>query len=107
MNDTRSTLSGGDDHAPFRADLVAYLSGDLDERAARSMRDHLASCPSCTRELESLRSVWQSLARVPDEVPSPRLAARFHDMLESAERVESYRARGAEARSGLQRRNRP
>jgi anti-sigma factor RsiW len=90
---------GHDPHTRFRADLVAFLSGDLDDRAAVGMRDHLAACPACSRELESLRSVWQSLGRIPDEIPSPRLAERFQEMLDSAERLETYRGRAAAAPS--------
>jgi hypothetical protein len=78
-------------HVRYRNDLVALLSGDLDDRSAASMKEHLAACPSCRGELESLRNVWQNLGRVPDELPSPRAAERFFEMLNAAERVESYR----------------
>jgi hypothetical protein len=89
----RDQSDPGDPHGPFRNDLVAFLTGDLDDRSAAGMRDHLASCPSCSRELDSLRNVWQSLGRVPDEVPSPRAAERFYEMLHAAERVGSYAGR--------------
>jgi hypothetical protein len=92
-----------DPHDLFRNDLVAFLTGDLDERAAASMRDHLASCPSCRGELESLRDVWQSLASVPDELPGPRLAERFYEMLDGAERIESRISDPNRARAGSRR----
>jgi hypothetical protein len=90
------------DHERFRNDLVAFLSGDLDDRTAAAVREHLAGCPSCSRELDSLRNVWQNLGRVPDEVPSPRVAERFYEMLNAAGRVEAYRHEPrAHARPGL------
>ncbi|HLF14882.1 MAG TPA: HEAT repeat domain-containing protein [Bacteroidota bacterium] len=72
-------------HEHIRNELAAFLSGDLDERTAAAVRDHLGACEECGRELESLKNMWQSLAKVPDEVPSERLGARFYDALNAYE----------------------
>jgi len=60
-----------------RDQLVAYLSGNLDEKSTAHVAGHLGGCESCGRELESLRRVWLSLGKVPDEVPHTDLQARF------------------------------
>lgn len=78
-------------HDRFRDNLVAFLSGDLDDAAAAAMRDHVAGCRECDRELASLRGVWQSLGRVPDEVPGPRLAERFYEALRAADEAATER----------------
>lgn len=78
-------------HDRFRDNLVAFLSGDLDDAAAAAMRDHVAGCRECDRELASLRGVWQGLGRVPDEVPGPRLAERFYEALRAADEAATER----------------
>lgn len=45
-----------------RERLSLYLDGDLDAIDRRGMEDHLSRCPSCRRELRSLRSVDRSVA---------------------------------------------
>ncbi len=82
-------------HDHFSDDLAAYLSGDLDERAAAELRDHLEHCPACSRELGAMRGVWQSLGQVPEETPDPRARARFYDALNAFEQtLRVGRARG-------------
>jgi len=65
--------------------LIAYLSGNLDEKSTALVAGHLGGCESCGRELESLRRVWLSLGKVPDEVPESDLQARFGRTLEALE----------------------
>ena len=74
-----------DSHDRIRNDLAAFLSGDLDEKTAAGVRDHLGTCPECNREFESLRTVWQSLGRLPDEAPGTALGERFYDALAAYE----------------------
>jgi hypothetical protein len=61
--------------------LTAYLSGDLDEAASHSVGDHLASCPACAGEYEAMRTVWDALGRIPEELPRPSLRRNFLEML--------------------------
>lgn len=61
--------------------LVAYLSGNLDERGTASIAEHLGGCDACSRELESMRKVWLSLGNIPDEQPAARMAERFRESL--------------------------
>lgn len=54
-----------------RAELSAYLDGELIPLRVEAMQAHLASCQSCRAELESLRLLQADLAALPD-VPAPR-----------------------------------
>ena len=61
--------------------LVAYLSGNLDERGTAIIAEHLNGCDACSRELESNRKVWLSLGNIPDEQPAARMTERFRESL--------------------------
>jgi hypothetical protein len=55
--------------------LGAYALGALDDRERDAVDAHVAACPECLRELESLIAVASHLARVPvDEVRDDPLA---------------------------------
>ena len=41
-------------------ELVAYLSGELDDRNTQAVEIHLKKCPSCRRELEEFRTVVEA-----------------------------------------------
>ncbi len=38
--------------------LIAYLTRQLEEARAREVREHLAVCPACSREVEGLQAAW-------------------------------------------------
>jgi anti-sigma factor RsiW len=83
-----------------REELVAYLSGNLDERTTARVAEHLGGCESCGRELDSLRKAWLSLGSVPDEVPDPRMAERFRRTLDAFIASESAGSREAREADG-------
>lgn len=60
-----------------------FLTGDLDEKSHQEIRSHLASCPACRLELESLSAIWTKLGVLPAEQPTPGLRQRFYGMLEA------------------------
>ena len=60
-----------------------YLLGETDSRTADVIRDHLAGCPSCREELESLSTLWTRLGVLEPEHPSGRLRENFYAMLEA------------------------
>lgn len=72
------------DHAEVREqlDVAAVEPGGLDRLmagdtpAAAAIAGHLAGCPACVAELESLRRVSRTVRRVVRETPSPELRAR-------------------------------
>jgi predicted anti-sigma-YlaC factor YlaD len=47
--------------------LGAYVLGVLDEREARAVEAHLASCPPCRAELAELRAMEEAMGDVPAE----------------------------------------
>jgi anti-sigma factor RsiW len=62
-----------------RANLVAYLDGELDEPAARDLEARLNLDPAARAEAESLRKTWELL----DYLPRPEPSASFtHRTLE-------------------------
>jgi anti-sigma factor RsiW len=48
-----------------RANLVAYLDGELDEKAARALEARLANDPRARAEAETLRRTWELLDYLP------------------------------------------
>ena len=62
-----------------RANLVAYLDGELDEPAAQELEARLHRDPAARAEAESLRKTWELL----DYLPRPEPSASFtHRTLE-------------------------
>ncbi|MFG3296855.1 anti-sigma factor family protein [Streptomyces sp. NPDC048179] len=47
--------------------LGAYVLGTLDEREARAVDEHVASCDRCREELDGLRAMEAALGEVPPE----------------------------------------
>jgi anti-sigma factor RsiW len=56
-----------------RANLVAYLDGELTETEARAIATKLTQSPTARREVESLERTWQLL----DHLPRPRAPENF------------------------------
>lgn len=52
--------------------LSAHLDGDLPPSDTRALDAHLATCPACRRELDSLRALVASAAALPNDVAPAR-----------------------------------
>ncbi len=61
----------------IQSQLADYLAGSLEGGARRLVDQHLATCADCRSAVE----VWDKLAELTPERPSPELRARFQDML--------------------------
>jgi len=63
-------------HAAHPTDdlLSAYLDGELREREARRVAEHVADCPSCRGDLDALGRVARALGRLERATPPPLLA---------------------------------
>lgn len=56
-----------------------YLEALIAGRAAsQEVERHLATCPACRQELQTLAGTWTALAALPVLEPSPQLAGRLH-----------------------------
>ena len=55
--------------AKIRSLLSAYIDGETSASESRRVQEHLASCPGCAAELESLRATTMLLGRLPQLEP--------------------------------------
>lgn len=67
------------------ADLIAYLRGELAERDAGRVADHLAACPECTRAVEDFRGILHGLASSIPEPPQIQWGAYRAELREKLE----------------------
>jgi HEAT repeats/Putative zinc-finger len=82
------------------AKFVDYLTGTLAESERNEVEDHLASCPACHAEVESLSETWERLAEVPAIRPdSAGMRARFDALLADSASEASRVAISAQAQS--------
>jgi anti-sigma factor RsiW len=75
-----------------RANLVAYLDGELDAEASHALEAKLARDPAARTEVEHLRRTWDLLDFLPKSEPSPNFTNR------TLERLSPVRT-GAQPRS--------
>jgi anti-sigma factor RsiW len=64
-----------------RANLVAYLDGELDEAEARALEAKLNLDPNARTEAEALRQAWDLLDYLPRPEPSPSFTNRTLDRI--------------------------
>jgi anti-sigma factor RsiW len=73
------------DCAKIQEQLVAYLDGELDPQEKAGCESHLAGCPLCLKEKETLERTWQLLESAPSIEPSPAFRARFWERVRQEE----------------------
>ena len=66
----------------IREKFPDYLIGDLSQEEKEQMQNHIAACPSCREELESLNAIWTKLGVLPEVQPSAKMRTQFYTMLE-------------------------
>ena len=54
-----------------KAELVAYLDGELDETATQAVEARIAADPEARAELEAMKQTWFMLDYLPKVEPSP------------------------------------
>jgi hypothetical protein len=67
----------GDTRDPMRADLKAYLDGELSALRRWQVRCHLARCSACREEVTWLTRLGNDIKQVEQAVPRPELRARI------------------------------
>jgi anti-sigma factor RsiW len=78
-----------------RANLVAYLDGELPERESRAIATKLTQSPTARREVELLERTWQLL----EHLPRPRAPEDFTER--TLTDVRRLRERGGEFESAM------
>lgn len=72
-------MSAGPDHQRLRpedrANLVAYVDGELTEAEARSLTTKITHSATARREVELLKRTWDAL----DKLPKPQVSEQFQD----------------------------
>jgi len=64
-----------------RANLVAYIDGELTDLESGSIATKLTQSPTARREVESLKKTWELLAYLPRPAASPTFAERTQTAL--------------------------
>ncbi|TWU12186.1 hypothetical protein CA54_10040 [Symmachiella macrocystis] len=68
-----------------RANLVAYLDGELDEAETRSIEETLAGSPAARRDIEMLSRAWDLLDHLPRVDPGEEFTQRTVSRLRAVE----------------------
>ena len=71
-----------------KAELVAYLDGELDEAAQQAVEAKIATNPDARAELDALKQTWGMLDFLPKASPSPNFTHRTMERL-TLEKVAS------------------
>ena len=72
----------------YRFLIPQYLSGQLGPAERELFEERLETSAELRLEVEDLRAVWEGMALLPEEQPSPALRARFYQKLNALERQE-------------------
>src|ERR1019366_713407 len=64
-----------------KAELVAYLDGELDEAATHAVEAKIAADPHTRAELDALKQTWGMLDYLPKASPSPNFTNRTMERL--------------------------
>jgi anti-sigma factor RsiW len=64
-----------------KAELVAYLDGELDDAATQAVEAKIAADPTARAELDALKQTWGMLDYLPKASPSPNFTNRTMERL--------------------------
>jgi hypothetical protein len=70
----------------YRLSIPQYLAGQLPQAERHLFEEQLAASPELRVETEELRALWEGLALLPEEQPSPAMRARFYQKLNALDR---------------------
>ncbi|MFH1007873.1 MAG: zf-HC2 domain-containing protein [Candidatus Latescibacterota bacterium] len=66
--------------------LSAFLDGEVSRKQALEISEHVAGCPPCQLEAESLSAVWVQLGEMPAMDPTPFFWTRLNARITQVER---------------------
>src|SRR5512146_1609955 len=68
--------------------IPAYVLGSLEEEEARLVKEHMAGCYLCRKELDTYQAVADQLSlAVPEAAPSAELKPRLMERIQSLKRA--------------------
>jgi anti-sigma factor RsiW len=82
-----------------RANLVAFLDGELDEPAAQALEAKLSRDPQLRAEADAFKKTWELLDYLPRPEPSASFTHRTLERL-AVKETDKWRTRGAGSRWG-------
>jgi Putative zinc-finger len=88
---SKSPDSGGCRGGIFRADLKAYLDGELSSPRRMLVKFHVSRCVECQEEIAWLQRLGRSMRSLEGAQPSPQLRARILSTLPPMEAVPQAR----------------
>ena len=69
--------------------LALWVDGELSEKDAKEMADHVKKCPSCTREVEALNALNRMITDLPDIEPSLEFEKALFEKIDRLENKKS------------------
>lgn len=67
--------------------LIDLVLGEINDVTRKKVQQHLASCSSCSKELQELSSTWNKLGQLPEVHSHPQLKMRFYELLEKQKKT--------------------
>ena len=61
--------------------FIDYISGKLDGTHLTEFEEHLLKCEQCRKETEELKTIWESIGKLPEIQPSTDVKNRFYEQL--------------------------
>lgn len=65
----------------YKADFVAYLSGELADNRSQELEKHLSSCKACNTELERMKRIGKAFFSPVQQSVNPFLYTRIEQQL--------------------------
>ncbi|HEX4373955.1 MAG TPA: hypothetical protein VHZ50_11690 [Puia sp.] len=67
----------------YKEDLSQLITGYMDPSDKKKLLDHLAACPDCRMEFETMQKIWSMMGEIPMPSPSSSMQTGFNAMLEN------------------------
>ncbi len=67
--------------------LIDYVDGNLDKEMLKKVEAHLKDCKSCSKALQELQTVFETIDNEPQELPDKSLQINFEKMLQKEKTV--------------------
>src|SRR5579862_4370150 len=72
----------------YKEELSQLITGYMDPSDKKKLLDHLAACPDCRAEFETMQRIWSLMGEIPMPSPSPAMQKGFVAMLDKFQQEE-------------------